>query len=391
LGAEVRDYSVLLLWMASALYFMERAFRDQKVASIVYSSLFVYLAILTHYSALWFVLAFGIYVLLRLSSLEGRPRIAWMLFQLGAATIYVWLFLVHISRMRGSPMEAEAMTGWLKALYYRAGESPVAFLQRATVDVFQYLFGSRLGGDAALMLFIGGVLWFLAAGVFQKRRELAWFGLLILMPFLFGMIASLLDFYPYGGTRHCIYLILFATAGVSFPVAAIMRQRLLPIVLLGVLVLPYWYLHRLPDPQQMDRKAQSKELMTNAIADLRSSVQPSEPLFSDYQASILLAYYLGRDHPPPASRECGGVNEVEYGGYHVVVLNGWSATSAQLKGGVEGWQKGCDSTPHDSYWIFDGGWGLNLVDDLAQSAPGSISQARHFGETISLFKFHVDR
>jgi hypothetical protein len=288
-------------------------------------------------------------------------------------------------------MEAEAMTGWLKALYYRAGESPVAFLQRATVDVFQYLFGSRLGGDAALMLFIGGVLWFLAAGVFQKRRELAWFGLLILMPFLFGMIASLLDFYPYGGTRHCIYLILFATAGVSFPVAAIMRQRLLPIVLLGVLVLPYWYLHRLPDPQQMDRKAQSKELMTNAIADLRSSVQPSEPLFSDYQASILLAYYLGRDHPPPASRECGGVNEVEYGGYHVVVLNGWSATSAQLKGGVEGWQKGCDSTPHDSYWIFDGGWGLNLVDDLAQSAPGSISQARHFGETISLFKFHVDR
>jgi hypothetical protein len=74
-----------------------------------------------------------------------------------------------------------------------------------------------------------------------------------------------------------------------------------------------------------------------------------------------------------------------------VVLNGWSATSAQLKGGVEGWQKGCDSTPHDSYWIFDGGWGLNLVDDLAQSAPGSISQARHFGETISLFKFHVDR
>ena len=45
LAAEVRDYSLLLLWMASALYFLERAFRDQKVSSIAYSSLFLYLAI----------------------------------------------------------------------------------------------------------------------------------------------------------------------------------------------------------------------------------------------------------------------------------------------------------------------------------------------------------
>ena len=54
LGAEVRNYSLLLLCMSSALYFLERALRDQNVTSIVYSSLFLYLAILTHYSALWF-------------------------------------------------------------------------------------------------------------------------------------------------------------------------------------------------------------------------------------------------------------------------------------------------------------------------------------------------
>jgi predicted membrane-bound mannosyltransferase len=36
LGAQVRAYSVFLFWMAAALYFLERAFRDQRVSSVVY-------------------------------------------------------------------------------------------------------------------------------------------------------------------------------------------------------------------------------------------------------------------------------------------------------------------------------------------------------------------
>jgi uncharacterized membrane protein len=391
LAAEVRDYSLLLLWMASALYFLERALRDQRIASIAYYSLFLYLAILTHYSALWFVLAAGIYVLLRVSSLKGHARLAWMLFQLGAAALYVWLYFVHLSKMRGSPMEAEAMTGWLRALYFRVGESAGAFLKRTTLDAFQYLFGSRPWGSVALVVFFAGVLWLLCAGLFRKRRDLAAFGLLLLLPFVFGMIASLLDLYPYGGTRHCIYLLLFATAGVSFLIATIVRQRLLPILLLAALLTPYWYLHRLPDPQQMSRKDQVKGLMANAIVNLQTSVRPSEPIFSDYQASILLAYYLGRDHPPPPPRECGGVTEVQYGAYHFVVVNGWSATATQLVTGIDGWRKGCTSVPANSFWIFDAGWGLNLLDDLTQTVPRSISNAQRFGETISLFKLSLDR
>lgn len=391
LGSEVRNYSVLLLCMAGALYFLERAFRDQKISSIACSSLFLYLATLTHYSALWFVLAAGIYVLLRISSLKPRARIVWVLFQLGAAAIYVWLYSVHISRLRNSPIEAEAMTGWLRALYFRAGDSPLAFVQRATCDLFQFLFGSRVGGNVALAIFIAGVLWLLITGVLRKRRDLAAFAVLLLSPFVLGMIAALLDFYPYGGTRHCSYLLLFATAGVSFFVATFIRQKLVPILLLAVVVIPYWYTHRLPDPQQMAPKEQKKELMTNAIADLRTLVKPGEPVFTDYQASILLSYYLGRDHPPPLQHECGGVTEVRYDDYRVVIVNAWSATAAQLVTGVGGWGTGCNVAPRDSFWIFDAGWGLNLVDDLSQTAPGSVSQAQRFGQTISVFKFHTGR
>jgi hypothetical protein len=265
----------------------------------------------------------------------------------------------------------------------------MAFLQRTTLDLFQYLFGSRPWGTAALIVFVAGVLWLLGEGLLRKRRDLAAFGLLLLLPFAFGVTGSFLDFYPYGGTRHSIYLLLFATAGVSFLIATIVRQRLLPILLLAALLIPYWYRYRLPDPQQMAPKEQAKGLMTNAIAYLKTSVQPDELVFTDYQASILLAYYLGRDHPPPPSRECGGVTEVQYGAYHFAVVSGWSATAAQLMAGIDGWRRACISFPANSFWVFDAGWGLNVLDDLEQSAPHPISQLRRFGKTISLFNMEM--
>jgi hypothetical protein len=390
LGAEVRPYSVLLLWEASALYFLERAFRDQKVSSIAYSSLFLYLAILTHYSALWFVVALGIYVLLRIASLKGHARIAWMLFQAGGAGIYVWLYLVHISKMRGSPMEADAQVGWLNALYFHAGETPWAFVRRTTVYAFQFLFSSEIGGIVALACFLAGALWIFGVSVSQKKRDLAAFGLLLLLPFALGLTASFFDLYPYGGTRHSLYLLLFAAAGVSFLVAGIVRQRLLPVLLLAILIIPYWDLNPLHDPQDMKRKDQLKEPMANAIAGLQTSVRPDEPVFSDYQASLLLAYYLGRDHPQPPPRECGGVAENQYGKYRVVVPNIWSASPAEMKAAMDAWRKACDSTPRDSFWVFDAGWGKNLFDAVNESAPRSISQGRQFAQFISLFTLRID-
>ncbi len=286
-------------------------------------------------------------------------------------------------------MEADAMAGWLRALYFRAGDSRLVFLHGATVDVFQFLFANLTGGTVALVLFAAGVLWLLGAGMLQKRPDLAAFGVLLSVPFALGMVASLLDVYPYGGSRHCTYLLLFAIAGVSFMISTLVRQKLLPVLLLAALVLPAGFLYRLKDPQQMDRQAQAKELMDNAIADLRSSVPPSEPLFSDYQTDIELEYYLGREHPPPAGRECGGVREIQYGLYHVVDVGGWSATAAQLTTAINGWRSGCNPAPRDSVWIIDAGWGLNLLDDLNQSAPRSVSEGQHFGEAISVFKLRI--
>jgi hypothetical protein len=110
--------------------------------------------------------------------------------------IYIWLYLAEISKLRGIPMEA-AMTTWLSASYFHAGESP-AFLHRTNLALFQCLFGSRAWGTVALVRFAAGVLWLLGDGLLRKRRDIAAFGLLLLLPVAFGMAGPLLGFYRTG-------------------------------------------------------------------------------------------------------------------------------------------------------------------------------------------------
>lgn len=391
LGAEVRAYSVFLLWMSVALYFLERALRDRRVSSMVFYSLFLYLAILSHYSAVWFVVAAGIYVLIRIRSLTPRARAVWAAMQVGAAGIYAWLYVSHISKLRGSPMEAEAVTGWLRGVYFqRASMTPIAFLKTASVGLFRFLFASNAGA-VALGLFLAAILWLLIASLRTKRGDLAAFGLFLLLPFALGFGGSLADVYPYGGTRHCVYLIFFATAGVSFVLAKLTNQKILPLLILAALLVPQWYRHRRPDPQDMDRESQKMASMTDAIGYLRASIPPGQPFFTDYQASILLEYYLGRDHPPPPATECAGVLEMKYGPYRVLVVPGWSASAADLKKSVNAWRGACSAGGAKSFWVFDSGWGLNLLDDMQAVAPQSVSEARHFGVTTALFKFTPER
>src|SRR3989475_12744371 len=124
LSADVRGYALLLFFMASALFFLELAFQKRSVGMMVLFSLCLYLAILTHYSALWFALVVGVYSLLRVVSgqLPARVVRVWLGFQAGAAAIYAWLYVTHITKLRGRGLEQEGMRGWLRHSYFRPGE-----------------------------------------------------------------------------------------------------------------------------------------------------------------------------------------------------------------------------------------------------------------------------
>ena len=114
LSAELRHYPMLLLWMAAALYYLEHGLRTSSAKAIVKYSMFLYLAILTHYSAAWFTISLGIYVLIRwpIEKLSRRFIMIWACLQVVAAGIYLVLYETHIAKLRGSALERDVIQRW---------------------------------------------------------------------------------------------------------------------------------------------------------------------------------------------------------------------------------------------------------------------------------------
>src|ERR1700693_5577911 len=74
LTSEVRQYALLLAFLASALYFLDDAFAKKSPGRMAASSLCLYFAMLSHYSAFWFAAALGLYALIRIFT--ERPAAA---------------------------------------------------------------------------------------------------------------------------------------------------------------------------------------------------------------------------------------------------------------------------------------------------------------------------
>ncbi len=81
LSAELRAYALLLFCLSSALYFLERAFAEKSAPLMWAFSVFLHLAILTHYSTVFFAVATGVYVLARIADgqLPRKVVTAWVI------------------------------------------------------------------------------------------------------------------------------------------------------------------------------------------------------------------------------------------------------------------------------------------------------------------------
>src|ERR1700730_4822618 len=157
LSAEVREYALLLFCMTAALYFLERAFEEKSVPTMWGFSLFLYLGILSHYSAAFFALALGVYALARVADSECPRKVvhAWAIGQLGALAIYAFLYVTHISKIRNNL--AVWATSFGDTFFQFNQDSIFHFTRVNTWNIFQYMFAQRHVAGAMLIAFIGGV------------------------------------------------------------------------------------------------------------------------------------------------------------------------------------------------------------------------------------------
>jgi hypothetical protein len=298
LSAEIRQYALLLLFCACCLYFLECALQANPIPCMLLSAFSLYLAILTHYSALIFAAAVGLYAIFRLLQNKSRPIliIVWIIGQIGALAICAFLFESQISKLQQSGLPSEIASTWMRTSIFHAGQDhALAFAWSKSLRLFRYFFSNGTVGFLGFLLFLCGIaflLWSVRRNFRGSERAVA---LLLLLPFLIGLGTAFAGIYPYGGTRHDVLLSLLAFTGIAIGLDRLSTKlgrhsKWLPFALVAC-ALVIGNLFPSPTGPYIRPKNQARQFMQSAIGSLHS-LTPEAIIFTDAQGSMVLNYYL---------------------------------------------------------------------------------------------------
>ena len=309
-----------------------------------------------------------------------------------AFSLALFLYLTHISKIKGTTMAEQAFDGWLRKSYFHRGhDNPLTFLVTRTFSFFQYSFGQLIVGDIVALLFVAGVVLLLRRKLqtARKRYEIA---VLLLFPFLLNYSAALLDRYPYGGTRHCLYLAIFAIAAVSACVVKIARQNPLHGIAIAALIVALCFIFRTNHAPYIARADQRRVHMTRAVTFIKEQIRESEPILADYESGIELGHYLCEQKPIAYDGSIPGFLVFHCGGHRIIstIPDVWAFTPPVF---LEQWANLMQSVRLNSgqpVWVVQAGWMVKLDDNLRKEFPEFHDlKTQAFGNNIRFFKLTV--
>lgn len=398
LSAEVRQYELMLLFAIEGAYLLESAFSKRSAGFMLLSAACFYLAMLSHYSALLFVGALGVYALLRL--LSGRPpvamTIAWVAGQAGALALLAFLYVTHMARIKNTTMAEQAFDSWLYKSYFHPGHgNPIVFLLTRTFSVFQFILGQLVVGDIAVLLFVAGMAFLLRGRITRPVSgagpvQLA---VLLVLPFVLNCAAGLLGVYPYGGTRHCVFLAVFGLSGISLGIVRIASERVARAMVISLVLIGLCWAFRSIRHNYMYRADQSRVQMERALAFIREKIPPSEPILVDYESGLELGHYLCDQEPVSYDGSIPGFLVFTCGG-HRIVSTMYTLWAFDVQTFLEQWSRlvaDADLKPDDQVWIAQARWTVSLADDLKRYPELQSLQVQSYGRNIQFFALKAGR
>lgn len=401
IAAEVRQYSLLLAFLAGALYFLDEAFAENSTRRMAAFTLCLYLAMLFHYSAFWFAAALGLYALFRIFT-EGPPAnlvAAWGIGQLGGLALAAWLYKTHLSKL-GVGQSRTALQGWMSEFYLRrsffdrAHDNPLKFLVGHSFGVFQFFFGQLAVGDVmGVLFFVGVVLLLRGKGLPEDQTSSRRLGLFLLLPFAIAASVALAHVYPYGGTRHMAFLIIPGVAGISVTIVCLAAGRWARGIAIAALVIVACIAFGKPRQPRMERADQSRKNMTAALEFVSQNIDPADLIFVDYQTDLILGHYLCQQRPISLEDAPADFEQFSCGGHRVVSTDYKSEWMFWADNFPQAWQRLVQAyrlSPGSTVWIFQAGWGVDLPKDLQKHFPEFHDlHFESFGKNIKIFKMTV--
>lgn len=397
LSAEVRQYAFLLVFAISALYLLEQALAENSAVKMACSGLCLWLATLSHYSAALLAAALAVYALLRMWKRPPTQAVfrVWLAGEMGELLLGAVLYLIYLSEFGRN-----ALHGWMGDTYlHNSYFDPqrhhiLLFVFTRSASVFQYVLGQAVIGDLLFLLFLAATVavWRTAAvgSIEVPGGQLA---ALLWLPFVINCGAGLLDLYPYGGTRHSIFLAIFAITGISVALFRVVGRRLIwgMAVAVAVVVLSNLFpSHRLPYIARADQK---KYHMDQAMAFLRERIPRNDLLLADNQTSLLLGHYLCQQ-PFFINEWTEGLNSLQCGGFRIAATDGrvYTFTAENFLPSWEQVVRAYALNTGDSVWVLQGGW--RWEDSLAFELQTRYPELRDlkiysFGHNLTIFQLKV--
>jgi hypothetical protein len=389
LSAEVRQYSFLLLFIAGALYCFERAIAEESPAWMVGFSIALMLAVFSHYSSLLFALTIGVYGVVRLYPLRRHRALvfAWALGQVVVLGQLWLLFRIHIGPLRKTGLPQDIADTWLrKSIFHPAEDRLIPFLARDTVRLFRYLSGNGVVGVITLLVFIIGIILLFRGNDGPTRLNTVprFLGTLLCLPFFITAGAGVAGVYPFGGSRHDVFLAPFAVAAISIALSRWQPQHTW--VRTGSVLVALAACQIFPSPPGAFIRPgdQSRSRMQSAIEFLRN--RPSDSVvFTDYQGGLLLSYYLC-DHPavqlfppyqPLSITRCGHLEVIATGLQQSVFDANPLARDLKQDARLKG------LNPPEAF-VFLAGWNSEGNDDLRWLRSLGCELHLQFGKNISI-------
>jgi len=392
-SAEIRQYALLLFFCSCSLYFLERALQENSPAWMALSFLAIYLALSTHYSALIFAFASGVYGLSRLRWRKTTPGLfmVWTAGELGALGLVGFYWKTQIIPLKQSGLAQSLADSYLRSSVYHPGEDhALLFILKSNIRVFHYLFSQGAMGVIGLILFLVGVVLLFGSkdrAPESRKPTPRQLGLLLILPFAVNCAAALAGAYPYGGTRHNCYLAAFAMPGVAIAIARWkpFRSWWKPVVLVVGLAICNFTV--LPAGAYMNPKNQQIALMREAMSFVQGSVPKDALIVTDLEGVLALDYYLchGFDpvHPPLQP-----FYKANCGSYQVIFQDPrrWIFRASTFPGDMHGLRQMYGFGPEKKAWFFQAGFVVDKEPELRSllHRDYTCTMPHEFGENIYL-------
>lgn len=399
LGAEIRQYALLLVFLAGALDLLDEAFARQSAGRMALSAVFLYLAMLSHYSAFLFAAALGVYAVVRI--FMERPSkgmiLVWASGQVGAVALAILLYKTHLSKL-GIGDSRTVLQGWMSDFYLQhsyfnaARDHWASFVLWHSFGVFQYLFGQNAVGDVMGIVFILGIATLLRRGSPESHGRRLQLAILLGIAFVIAAVASLLHLYPYGGTRHVAFLIIPAIAGVSIAIGKLFAERSYVAPGVAILILSFCAMVGKPRRPYIARVDQSTANMAAAMKFVEKNVDPESVIFTDYESDLVLGHYLCSQKPISfeistsefEAFSCG--RKVISGGFRA----GTNFTPENFAALWERMIRTFNLQPGSAVWVVQAGWDAELPEQLRSNVSEFRDlQFNSFGKNIKIFKLTV--